>query len=76
MTRIAERKTALRAETSARYRGRPLMIFCEPHEVVIREKKRSQAYAVPWLAVYELGMKMAALEKRKQKGRGRITHDD
>jgi hypothetical protein len=69
MTRVAERKTALRAETSARYRTKPLMISVEPHEVLIREKNRRQAYAVPWLAVYELGMKLAAREAQKEKKR-------
>jgi len=67
MIRIADRKTALRAETSARYRAKPLMISVEPYEVLIREKNRRQAYAVPWLAVYELGMKLAAIEKKSKK---------
>lgn len=67
MTRIAERKTALRAETSAMSRGRALMISVEPHEVLIRQKGRRQAYAVPWLAVYETGQKLAALEARRLK---------
>lgn len=65
MTRVADRKTVMRAETSARYRGRPLMITVGAHEVHIREYKRVQGYSVPWVAVYELGMKLAAQEARR-----------
>lgn len=71
MTRIAERKTTVRCETSAHYRGRPLMITLEPHQVVIREKGRRQSYAVPWAAVLEAGMKLEAIEARKQKAERR-----
>jgi hypothetical protein len=67
MTRIASRKTAMRAETNALYRGRPLCITVEPHDVIIRERGRRSAFAIPWLAVYELGFKLAATEARKLK---------
>lgn len=67
MTRIAERKTRFRGETSSISRGRPLVISAEAHEVVIRQKGRKIAYAVPWLAVWELGQKLAALEARRLK---------
>lgn len=67
MTRISERKTKLRAETSARYRGRELMIVLEPHDILLREKGRRQAFAVPIVAVYELGMRLAAIEARRMK---------
>lgn len=67
MTRVAERRTTMRAETSARYRNRPLCITVEPHECLIREKQRRSAFAVPWVAVYELAMKLAAQEARKLK---------
>lgn len=60
MTRVAERKTQIQAETSAAYRGRPLMILIQPHGVLIREKGRRESYSVPWLAVHELGMRLAA----------------
>jgi hypothetical protein len=72
MTRVADRKTVMEAETSARYRGKPLMVTVGPHDVMIREYKRPRrlAVAVPWLAVYELGMKLAARERAQAK-RGR-----
>lgn len=71
MTRISERKSRMRAETSAHYRGTPLVLAIEPHECIIREKGRRTAFAVPWLAVYELGMKLAALEARRVKADAR-----
>ena len=67
MTRIAERQTKMSGETAARYRGRPLMVTITAHEVHIREYKRVRGFAVPWLAVYELGMKLAAIEARQLK---------
>jgi hypothetical protein len=67
MTRIAERTTKMRAETSARYRGKPLMVSVEPYELVIREKGRRQCYAVPYIAVFELGARLAAEERRREK---------
>jgi hypothetical protein len=71
MTRVADRKTVMRAETSARYRGAPLMVTVEAHEVMIREKGRRRGIAVPWLVVYEVGMRLAAEERRRAKGRAR-----
>lgn len=65
--RLADRKTTMRAETSAHYRGRPLIVTFEAHEAVIREKGRRQRFTVPWLAVYELGMRLAAEERRRAK---------
>lgn len=67
MTRIAERKTAMRAETSAVYRGRPLMVLIGPYEVVTRQKGRRACFSVPWQAVHELGMKLLAMENRRLK---------
>ncbi len=69
MTRVADRKTRLQAETSAVHRGRTLVVSIEPHDVLIREKGRRLVYAVPWLAVYELGQKLVALELRAQRAR-------
>jgi hypothetical protein len=67
VTRIQDRKTIVRAETSATYRHRALMVELTPHGVLIREKKRRAGYDVPWVAIYELGMRLDALEKRKTK---------
>jgi len=67
MTRLAERKTVSRAETSAVYRGKPLIVTLEPYELLIRQKGRRTAFAVPYLAVIEAGMKLAALEARREK---------
>lgn len=71
MTKLAERKTRMQAETSARYRNRPLVVLLNGHELFIREKGRRTAFAVPFLAVYELGMKLAALERRREKAEAR-----
>jgi hypothetical protein len=60
MTMLATRKTTCRAETSALYRGRPLIVTLEPHEILIRQKGRRTAFAVPYQAVIEAGMKLAA----------------
>jgi len=43
------------------------MFTAESHDVIMREKGRRSAFAVPWLAVYELGMKLAAQEQRRLK---------
>lgn len=70
MTRVADRKTILQAETSACYRGRALVVTVEAHAVVMREKirgHRAPSYTVPWLLVYEMGMKLAAEETRRAK---------
>jgi hypothetical protein len=67
MTRISERKTILRGETSAVWRGKPLMVLVTPHDVIVRQKGQRVCYAVPWLAVMELGAKMAAEEQRRLK---------
>jgi hypothetical protein len=67
VTKIADRKTKMRGETSARYRGAALMVSVESHDCIIRAKGRRTAYAVPWPVVYETGMKLAALETRRLK---------
>ncbi len=58
--KIADRKTILKAETSAQYRGKPLIVILEAHNVVIYSKRGRELYRVPWLAVHELGMKLEA----------------
>lgn len=60
-------------ETRASYRGRPLIVTVNSHEVVIREKGRRFATAIPIVAVYDLGFKILARERRAEKAakRGR-----
>jgi hypothetical protein len=48
------------AETSTTYRGRPLMIAVEAHQLVIREKGRRSSYEAPWLVIFELGARLEA----------------
>jgi len=67
MTRIAERKTIVVAETNARYRGRTLVVRLGSHEIEVREKGRRRWVAVPYLAVLEAGLKLAAREARRAK---------
>lgn len=69
MTRIATRKTNLKCETSAVYRGRPLIVELFPHSVSIRPKGLRESYNVAWLAVFELGQKLTVLEERRNAGR-------
>ncbi len=71
MTRIAERQTLLAGETSSLYRKRPLMMIAEPHNVVVYPKYGRELYRVPWLAVFELGQKLAAMEARQLKPKRR-----
>lgn len=54
----------VRRETAARYRGRPLIVECHSGYVTLREKGRRRAVSVDWLAVYDLGWKMAARAAR------------
>lgn len=67
MTAISERKTRLRARTSASVRGRELVVELTPHECIIREAGRRTGYAVPWRAVYETGARLKAIEQRAEK---------
>jgi hypothetical protein len=64
MTAIAKRKTVIRAETSARIRGRALMIELTPYTVKLREKGRRATYETSWEAVYWQAVKKAAEERR------------
>ena len=64
MTRIADRKTTLKAETSAQYRRRPLMVELTPHNLIVWEKGLRERYTVPWLAVHELGLKLRARDEK------------
>jgi hypothetical protein len=71
MTRIQDRKTRLQTETNARVQGRPLVVLLNGHELFIRQKARRTAFAVPYLAIWELGCKLAALERRRMKADAR-----
>lgn len=67
MTAIAKRKTIVRAETDASFRGRFLMVELRPFTVFIREKGRRKGYEVDWESIYGLGAKKAAEEARRLK---------
>lgn len=67
MTRLADRKTPATAETSAVVQGRPLCVLLTPHELLIRQKGRKFAYAVPFLAIYHLGAELHLAEQRRAK---------
>ena len=54
-------------ETRAAYRGRPLILEIHAHEVVVREKGRRLRVSIPILAVYDLGFKILARERRVEK---------
>jgi hypothetical protein len=76
LTRIAERKTKMHGETSAEYRGRTLLVEINPHHVVMREKGRRRSVGIPWLFVYELGLKLEArqaYDKSAQRDTGKIA---
>jgi len=74
MTRIADRATKLRAETSARVQGRPLCLFLGTVSLIVRQKGRRHGYEVPYEAIWSVGAKIQANEDRrareeKRKGR-------
>ena len=58
-------------ETRAAYRGRPLCVTVNSHEVVLREKGKRLRVSVPIVAVYDLGFKILAREKAREKKEGR-----
>jgi len=71
MTRLQDRLTKVKAETNAVVRGRPLIVLLETHEIIIRQKGKRLAYAVPYLALWDLGAKLAAIEQRRLKAEKR-----
>ena len=56
---LAIKKTEKR-EVQTQYRGRALMVEVGPYSAIIHEKGRQRAIAVPWDAIYDLGMKLQA----------------
>ncbi len=69
MTRIAERKTRLRAETSAVVRQRPLIVELDAdgYGLTIRERGRRTGYAVSWTSIFVLGATQAANQRRAER---------
>ncbi len=74
MTALRDRKSTMRAITSAAIRGKLLVIECHPnrpHEIYIREARARHGYWVPYLAVFHMGAKIADREAREEKARRR-----
>jgi hypothetical protein len=78
MTAISQRKTVIRAETSATMRSagryRPIMIELTAYTVRLREKGRRQWFETSWEAVFWQAVKKKAeadMEERKAKRRKR-----
>lgn len=67
MTRVAERRTKLAGESNAVVQGRTLMVVVEPHSITVRPKGKRFAVSVPIIAVWELGCRVMANEKRREK---------
>lgn len=69
MTRITQRKTKIRAITSALVRQRPLVVMIDPdgYGLQIRESGRRTGYCVSWTSIYALGATQAANAKRAEK---------
>lgn len=65
MTKLTDRKTTVRAETSTEYRGRPLCVELEPRSITIWRKGLRRGVTVPWDAIYDLGQKLAARHVRE-----------
>jgi hypothetical protein len=69
MTHAAD--SPVKRETSAHVRRRALIVEVQQHCAVMREKGRRDRVAVPWDAIYDLGLKLraraAAAEKREQR---------
>lgn len=57
-------------ETSARDRGRPIVVELHTHELVFREKGRRHRVALPIMAAVHLAYKLEAREAAREK-RGR-----
>ena len=62
-------KSPVFRETSTVVRRRALIVELTAHSAIIREKVRRDRVTVPWDAVYDLGMKLRAREKRADKAR-------
>lgn len=58
---------AVKRETNAFYRGRPLVIELGQFGLIIREKGRRSGYSVPFAAIYATGAKIAERERRAEK---------
>lgn len=73
MTRIADRKTKLRALTSATVRQRPLVVEFDPdgYGLTIRERGRRTGYPVSWTSIFVLGATQAANARRAEKSAAR-----
>lgn len=60
-------KSPVCRETSTVVRRRALIVELTAHSAIIREKGRRDRVTVPWDAVYDLGMKLRAREKRAER---------
>ena len=67
MAKLANRKTRLAFETDAQFRGRALVVTCEPFTLVIREKGRRHGLPVSWHSIYTLAAMQEANRKRSEK---------
>ena len=72
MTQIAT-GTTLRRETATLYRGRPLIVEAHSGYLTVWPKGTQQRTSVPYDAIYEVGLKMEALDRRKEKFDARRT---
>jgi len=71
MSNLAARKSRARFVTSALYRGRELAVELGTHSLFIRQKGRRSGYTVPYAAIFECGGKLAAMQARAEKKKGK-----
>lgn len=69
MTHLDKRKTRIRAVTSARVRGRALVVELHPdgYGLTLREQGRRIGFPVTWSSVYTLAATQAAEQLRAQR---------
>lgn len=72
MTKLDINQSVTR-ESRAVYRGRPLIVTASAHEIRVREKGRRLSVGIPILAVYDLGFKILARERAREKKEKRIA---
>jgi len=68
-SRIAQRKTRLQVETSAKYQGVPLIFEAGLNTLDMWQKRTKTRYTIPYVAIFELGAKLVANERRLETAR-------
>jgi hypothetical protein len=60
MTKLADRRTRLRFETSSEVRRRPLVVEVRPRYLIIKLKGLRRTLTLDWETIYDCAAKMEA----------------